>query len=90
MGLTRMRSFLHAVGLVESFWRPCQCAAPNLALEPTPDSLCSSVASAIGRGSPRALEVFILPISTAIRTYGQPMLFMLVWSHEQGAVRVGL
>ena len=29
--------------------------APNKALEPTPDSLRSCVAPAIGRGSPRAL-----------------------------------
>ena len=28
---------------------------PNLAVEPTPNSLRSCVASAIGRGSPRAL-----------------------------------
>jgi hypothetical protein len=37
-------------------------ASPNIALEPTPNSLRSYVASAIGRGSPRALGIVTLNI----------------------------
>ena len=36
----------------------CPHTAPNQALEPTPNSLRSCVAPAIGRGSPRALGAY--------------------------------
>jgi hypothetical protein len=47
--------FFQAVGSGKSFPRPCQRAAPNQALEPTPHSVRSYVAPAMGRVSPRAL-----------------------------------
>ena len=48
-------TFVRAAGLESSCQRPCQCTAPNLAVEPTPYSLRSFLASAFGRGSPRAV-----------------------------------
>ena len=43
-------------------------AAPNQALEPTPNSLRSCVASAIGRGSPRAFG-FKRPVALGEQVY---------------------
>jgi hypothetical protein len=44
----------HAVRLLKSFQNLFQCGAPNIALEPTANSLRSYVAPVIGGGSPRA------------------------------------
>src|SRR5262249_27779034 len=38
----------------------------NLALEPTPNSLCSSLAPALGRGSPRALAALASGVTMTI------------------------